>query len=225
MNNRSQGNENDFPKNKKQEQLDQYRRVNEGKPMTTNDGKKISNDQDQLKAGIRGPTLHEDHQYFEKMTHFVKEEIPQRVVHPRGYGAHGEFECYKSMKHITKAGFLQEAGKKTPVFNRFSTVQGRSGSKDTARDMRCWGAKFYTEEGNYDLTTINNPVLINSDAMKFLMQCMRISTIYAVIFQQLPVHMILFGIMLTTQKGCIRHCGLCLIMGLSKLQDDVGLVH
>lgn len=167
MNNRSQGNENDFPKNKKQEQLDQYRRVNEGKPMTTNDGKKISNDQDQLKAGIRGPTLHEDHQYFEKMTHFVKEEIPQRVVHPRGYGAHGEFECYKSMKHITKAGFLQEAGKKTPVFNRFSTVQGRSGSKDTARDMRCWGAKFYTEEGNYDLTTINNPVLINSDAMKF----------------------------------------------------------
>ena len=101
------------------------------------------------------------------MTHFVKEEIPQRVVHPRGHGAHGEFECYRSMKHVTKAGFLQEAGKKTPVFNRFSTVQGRSGSKDTARDMRCWGAKFYTEEGNYDLTTINNPVLINNDAMKF----------------------------------------------------------
>src|SRR5690625_2081900 len=71
------------------------------------------------------------------------------------------------MKTVTKAGFLQEVGKKTPVFNRFSTVQGRSGSKDTARDMRCWGAKFYTEEGNYDLTTINNPVLINNDAMKF----------------------------------------------------------
>lgn len=71
------------------------------------------------------------------------------------------------MKHVTKACFLQEAGQKTPVFNRFSTVQGRRGSKDTARDMRCWGAKFYTEEGNYDLTTINNPVLINNDAMKF----------------------------------------------------------
>lgn len=153
--------------NAKQKQLDRYRIRNTGKPMTTNQGRKISNDQDQLKAGIRGPSLHEDKQYFEKMTHFVKEEIPQRVVHPRGYGAHGEFECYQSMKHVTKAGFLQEAGLKTPVFNRFSTVQGRSGSKDTARDMRCWGAKFYTEEGNYDLTTINNPVLINQDAMKF----------------------------------------------------------
>lgn len=154
-------------KNAKQIQLDRYRVKNAGKSMTTNTGRKISNDQDQLKAGIRGPTLHEDHWYFEKMTHFVKEEIPQRVVHPRGYGAHGIFECYQSMKHVTKAAFLQEAGKKTPVFNRFSTVQGRSGSKDTARDMRCWGAKFYTEEGNYDLTTINNPVLINNDAMKF----------------------------------------------------------
>src|SRR5699024_2275059 len=136
-------------------------------PMTTNQGRKISGDSNQLKVGPRGPSLHEDHHYLEKMTHFVKEEIPQRVVHPRGYGAHGEFVCYKSLKHLTQAGFLQEAGKKTPVFNRFSTVQGRSGSKDTARDMRCWGAKFYTEEGNYDLTTINNPVLINQDAMKF----------------------------------------------------------
>src|SRR5690625_1532531 len=151
----------------KQRQLDQYRISNVGKPMTTNVGRKISDDEGQLKACIRGPTLHEDQHYFEKMTHFVKEEIPQRIVHPRGYGAHGIFECYKSMKHVTKACFLQEPGKKTPVFNRFSTVQGRSGSKDTARDMRCWGAKFYTEDGNYDLTTINNPVLINNDAMKF----------------------------------------------------------
>lgn len=153
--------------NKKQQQLDRYRISNKGKPMTTNVGRKISNDEDQLKVGPRGPSLREDHQYLEKMTHFVKEEIPQRVVHPRGYGAHGVFECYQSMKHVTKAGFLSEVGKKTPVFNRFSTVQGRSGSKDTARDMRCWGAKFYTDEGNYDLTTINNPVLINQDAMKF----------------------------------------------------------
>lgn len=167
MDEKTPRNQNPKSKNAKQEQLDQYRKVNAGKPMTTNVGRKISDDENQLKAGVRGPTLHEDQHYFEKMTHFVKEEIPQRVVHPRGYGAHGEFECYQSMKHVTKAGFLQEAGKKTPVFNRFSTVQGRSGSKDTARDMRCWGAKFYTEEGNYDLTTINNPVLINQDAMKF----------------------------------------------------------
>ncbi len=167
MGEKSSGMPNPTGKNAKQSQLDQYRMSNANKPMTTNDGRKISNDTDQLKAGIRGPSIHGDHQYFEKMTHFVKEEIPQRVVHPRGYGAHGEFECYQSMKHVTKAGFLQKAGKKTPVFNRFSTVQGRSGSKDTARDMRCWGAKFYTEEGNYDLTTINNPVLINNDAMKF----------------------------------------------------------
>src|SRR5690625_2973115 len=154
-------------RNAKQEQLDQYRIQNAGKPMTTSEGRKISNDQDQLKVGTRGPSLREDRDYLEKMTHFVKEEIPERIVHPRGYGAHGEFECYKSMKHVTKACFLQEPGQKTPVFNRFSTVQGRKGSKDTARDMRCWGAKFYTEKGNYDLTTINNPVLINNDAMKF----------------------------------------------------------
>lgn len=153
--------------NAKQEQLDQFRRLNAGKPMTTNVGRTVSNDEDQLRAGVRGPSLLEDHHYIEKMTHFVKEEIPERIVHPRGYGAHGEFECYRSMKHVTKAVFLQEAGKKTPVFCRFSTVQGRRGSKDTARDMRCWGAKFYTEEGNYDLTTINNPVLINQDAIKF----------------------------------------------------------
>lgn len=153
--------------NAKQRQLDQYRISNFGKPMTTNEGRKISNDQDQLKVGPRGPSLREDRDYLEKMTHFVKEEIPERIVHPRGYGAHGEFVCYKSMKHVTKACFLQNPGQKTPVFNRFSTVQGRRGSKDTARDMRCWGAKFYTEEGNYDLTTINNPVLINNDAMKF----------------------------------------------------------
>lgn len=159
--------QNGSPQNKKQQQLDKYRISNRNKPMTTNVGRKISNDEEQLKVGPRGPSLREDHQYLEKMTHFVKEEIPQRVVHPRGYGAHGIFECYKSMKHVTKAGFLSEPGKITPVFNRFSTVQGRSGSKDTARDMRCWGAKFYTEEGNYDLTTINNPVLINQDAMKF----------------------------------------------------------
>lgn len=153
--------------NKKNEQLNQFRVQNSGKPLTTNQSKKLSNDEDQLKAGVRGPSLRQDYEFFEKMTHFLHEEMPERIVHARGYGAHGEFECYESMKQFTKAGFLQEAGKKTSVFVRFSTVQGSRGSKDTARDLRCKGVKFYTEEGNYDLTTIAMPVLINQDAMKF----------------------------------------------------------
>jgi len=154
-------------KSKKDEQLEQYRVTNTGNPMTTNQSVKVSNDELNLKAGERGPTLHEDFRYFEKITHFVREEIPERKVHARGYGAHGEFECYESMKQFTKAGFLQEPGKKTSVFVRFSTVQGSKGSKDTTRDLRCKGVKFYTEEGNYDLTTIAMPVLINQEAMKF----------------------------------------------------------
>jgi len=135
--------------------------------MTTNEGRKISNDEALLTAGERGPLLSEDYHYFEKITHFVQEEQPERVVHARGYSAHGEFECYESMRHVTKACFLQEQGKKTPITVRFSTVQGSRGSYDTARDLRCKGVKFYTEDGNYDLTTIAMPVLINSDAMKF----------------------------------------------------------
>lgn len=156
-----------LPTNKKQEQLDQFRIQNTGKPLTTKQGLKISNDSETLKAGVRGPSLHEDFIFFEKITHFNREEIPERVVHARGYGAHGEFVCYQSMRHVTKACFLQEAGKKTPVSVRFSTVQGPKGSYDTARDLRCKGAKFYTEEGNYDLTTIAMPVLIVQDPMKF----------------------------------------------------------
>ncbi|WP_424237597.1 catalase [Bhargavaea ginsengi] len=155
------------PDNPKQEQLDEYRIRNTGNPMTTNASVKRAGDSEQLKAGVRGPALRQDYQYFEKMTHFLREEIPERVVHARGYGAYGEFECYESMAEFTKAGFLQEPGKKTPTFVRFSTVQGPRGSYDTARDLRCKGVKFYTEEGNYDLTTIAMPVLINQDAMKF----------------------------------------------------------
>ncbi|MGM8212499.1 catalase [Virgibacillus sp. W0430] len=153
--------------NAKHEQLDAFRIENTGEPLTTNQGRKISNDQETLKAGVRGPSLHEDFHFFEKMTHFVRERIPSRVVHARGYGAHGVFECYEAMDQFTKACFLQKPGKKTPVFVRFSTVQGDRGSKDTARDLRCKGVKFYTEEGNYDLTTIGMPVLINQDPMKF----------------------------------------------------------
>ncbi|WP_163971839.1 catalase [Oceanobacillus halotolerans] len=167
MDDKSSRNHKHISKNAKQEQLDHYRIKNTGKPMTTKEGKKRSQDQDQLKAGVRGPTLRQDYEFFEKMSHFAHEEIPERVVHARGYSAHGEFESYQSMKHVTKAGFLQEAGKKTPLTIRFSTVQGAKGSYDTARDLRCQGVKLYTEEGNLDLTTIAMPVLINQDAMKF----------------------------------------------------------
>src|SRR5690625_1939490 len=167
MDNKSARNQATVENNSKQEQLDHYCVQIAEKSMTTNQGRKISNDEDQLKDGDRGPSLRQDYEFFEKMTHFGHEEIPERVVHARGYGAHGEFECYESMKQFTKAGFLQEPGKKTPVFVRFSTVQGSKGSKDTARDLRCWGTKFYTEEGNYDLTMIAMPVLINQDAMQF----------------------------------------------------------
>lgn len=158
---------NNQPKDEKQQQLDDYRVQNRNKPLTTNLGIKITNDENILTAGERGPSLHQDWHYFEKMTHFVQEEQPERVVHARGYSAHGEFECYQSMKDVTMACFLQEPGKKTPVTVRFSTVQGAKGSYDTARDLRCKGVKFYTEEGNYDLTTIAMPVLINNDPMKF----------------------------------------------------------
>lgn len=167
MDDKASGNERTDMENAKQKQLDKYRITNKGKPLTTKEGKKISQDQDQLKAGVRGPSLRQDYEFFEKMSHFNHEEIPERVVHARGYSAHGEFECYESMSHVTKAGFLQEAGKKTPLTIRFSTVQGPKGSYDTARDLRCQGVKMYTEEGNYDLTTIAMPVLINQDAMKF----------------------------------------------------------
>ncbi|MEK4304399.1 catalase [Oceanobacillus sp. FSL K6-0251] len=167
MDEKSSRNQHSDNRDVKQDQLDQFRVKDSGKPMTTQEGKKRSQDQDQLKAGIRGPSLRQDYEFFEKMSHFVHEEIPERVVHARGYSAYGEFECYQSMKHVTKAVFLQEAGKKTPITVRFSTVQGAKGSYDTARDLRCKGVKLYTEEGNVDLTTIAMPVLINQDAMKF----------------------------------------------------------
>lgn len=163
----SKNNDNRVNENSKNEQLDAFRVSDAGKPMTTNQGRKVSNDERILTAGVRGPGVLGNVHYFEKMTSFGHETIPARRLHARGYGAHGEFECYQSLSHLTKAGFLQEAGKKTPLFVRFSTVQGNKGSKDTARDLRCLGVKMYTEEGNYDLTTIAFPVLINQDPLKF----------------------------------------------------------
>lgn len=153
--------------NSKQEQLDQFRVDDSNKKLTTNQGLKMEEDEHSLKAGKRGPTLLEDFHFREKMTHFDHERIPERVVHARGYGAHGEFELYESMKKYTKAKFLQNPGSKTPVFVRFSTVQGSRGSGELARDVRGFATKFYTEEGNYDLVGNNMPVFFMQDAIKF----------------------------------------------------------
>ncbi|HLP16625.1 MAG TPA: catalase [Bacteroidota bacterium] len=138
-----------------------------GEYLTTNEGLRINDDQNSLKAGDRGPTLLEDFLLREKLTHFDHERIPERIVHARGEGAHGVFQVYKSMAAVTKAGFLQDPAKKTPVFVRFSTVAGSRGSSDLARDVRGFAVKFYTEEGNYDLVGNNIPVFFIQDAAKF----------------------------------------------------------
>ncbi|MCV9885527.1 catalase [Metabacillus halosaccharovorans] len=153
--------------NNKDEQLEQFRVRDEGKKLTTNQGLKVSEDEFSLKAGERGPTLMEDFHFREKMTHFDHERIPERIVHARGFAAHGEFEVYESMKKYTKAKFLQDPAVKTPVFVRFSTVAGSRGSAETVRDVRGFATKFYTEEGNYDLVGNNIPVFFIQDAIKF----------------------------------------------------------
>ena len=135
--------------------------------LTTNHGLPISDNQNQLKAGVRGPVLLEDFIMREKIQHFDHERIPERIVHARGSGAHGYFQCYKSQADITKAAFLQDPEKKTEVFVRFSTVAGERGSADVPRDVRGFAVKFYTTEGNYDLVGNNIPVFFIQDAMKF----------------------------------------------------------
>ncbi|WP_347216247.1 catalase [Chryseobacterium sp.] len=153
--------------NEKADQLKQHSTSNENEKLTTNQGLKINNNQDSLKAGERGPSLLEDFILREKITHFDHERIPERVVHARGSGAHGVFKLTKSLAAYTKAKFLTEAGKETPVFVRFSTVAGSKGSTDLARDVRGFAVKFYTEEGNYDLVANNMPVFFIQDAIKF----------------------------------------------------------
>ncbi|MGI8812846.1 MAG: catalase [Pyrinomonadaceae bacterium] len=135
--------------------------------LTTNQGLRINDNQNSLKAGERGATLLEDFILREKITHFDHERIPERVVHARGVGAHGFFELTESLEKFTKAKFLNGAGKRTPIFARFSTVAGSKGSTDLARDVRGFALKFYTEEGNYDLVGNNIPVFFIQDAIKF----------------------------------------------------------
>jgi len=147
--------------------LDRVRVDSGGRALTTNFGQPVADNQSSLKAGLRGPALLEDFILREKITHFDHERIPERIVHARGSAAHGFFECYESMAKYTRASFLSEAGKRTPVFVRFSTVAGERGSTDTPRDVRGFATKFYTDEGNFDIVGNNIPVFFIQDAMKF----------------------------------------------------------
>jgi catalase len=135
--------------------------------LTTAQGGPVSDDQNSLKIGDRGPTVLEDFHFREKIFHFDHERIPERVVHARGYGAHGYFETYESLAKYTRADIFQRAGEKTPAFVRFSTVAGSKGSVDLARDVRGFAVKLYTREGNWDIVGNNIPVFFIQDAIKF----------------------------------------------------------
>jgi len=139
----------------------------QGGGLTTNFGVPVSDNQNSLKAGVRGPTLLEDFVLREKIFHFDHERIPERIVHARGTAAHGFFECTRAIPELTRASLFQEKGKRVPVFTRFSTVAGGAGSVDTPRDVRGFAVKLYTDEGNWDLVGNNIPVFFIQDAIKF----------------------------------------------------------
>jgi catalase len=153
--------------NGKSESLEPFRERPTDSVLTTDQGIPISNTDDSLKAGVRGPTLLEDFHFREKLTRFDHERIPERVVHARGSAAHGYFQVYKSLEKYTKARFLTDTSLRTPVFVRFSTVVGSRGSADTVRDVRGFATKFYTPEGNFDLVGNNIPVFFIQDGIKF----------------------------------------------------------
>ncbi|MDV4157053.1 MULTISPECIES: catalase [Rhizobium] len=135
--------------------------------LTTAQGGPVSDDQNTLRVGARGPALIDDFHFREKIFHFDHERIPERVVHARGYGAHGYFETYESLAAYTRADLFQRPGEKTPAFVRFSTVAGSKGSSDLARDVRGFAVKLYTQQGNWDLVGNNIPVFFIQDAIKF----------------------------------------------------------
>ncbi|MGE0223682.1 MAG: catalase [Acetobacteraceae bacterium] len=135
--------------------------------LTTQQGVPVSDDQNSLRAGRRGPLLLEDFHFREKIFHFDHERIPERVVHARGFGAHGYFENYQPLTEITSADLFQRAGERTRAFVRFSTVAGNKGSSDLARDVRGFAVKLYTQEGNWDIVGNNIPVFFIQDALKF----------------------------------------------------------
>lgn len=135
--------------------------------LTMSSGAPVANDQNTLTAGHPGPALMQDVHLMEKLAHFNRERIPERVVHAKGAGAHGYFEVTNDVTRYTRAAFLSEVGKRTEVFVRFSTVGGEKGSADSERDPRGFAVKFYTEEGNYDMTGNNTPVFFIRDPLKF----------------------------------------------------------
>jgi catalase len=137
-----------------------------GAVLTTNQGIPVSDNQNSLKLGERGPVLLEDFVLREKIMSFDHERIPERIVHARGSAAHGYFECTADLSRVTRAAFLKK-GTRTPLFTRFSTVAGSKGSRDLARDVRGFAVKFYTQEGNFDLVGNNIPVFFIQDAIKF----------------------------------------------------------
>jgi catalase len=134
--------------------------------LTTQQGIPVADDQNSLKVGLRGPTALEDFHFREKLFHFDHERIPERVVHARGFGAHGFFETYESLSELTRADVFQRAGERTPAFVRFSTVAGSKGSADLARDVRGFAVKLYTKQGNWDLVGNNIPVFFIQDELE-----------------------------------------------------------
>ncbi|MFO8110465.1 MAG: catalase [Thermoplasmata archaeon] len=141
--------------------------MTEKKKFTTNTGKPVDNDLNSMTAGEKGPGLIQDMHLLDKLGHFDRERIPERVVHAKGAGAHGYFEVTNDLSEYTRAKFLSKVGKRTEIFARFSTVGGERGSADSARDPRGFAVKFYTEEGNYDMVGNNTPIFFIRDAMKF----------------------------------------------------------
>ena len=141
--------------------------MSEKKKLTTAAGIPVADNQNSMTAGERGPTLLQDHHLLEKLAHFNRERIPERVVHAKAAGAHGTFTVTKDITHYSRARIFSEVGKQTPMFGRFSTVAGEKGSADTVRDVRGFALKFYTEEGNWDLVGNNTPVFFIRDALKF----------------------------------------------------------
>jgi catalase len=137
------------------------------KTLTTNAGAPVGDNQDSLTVGENGPVLLQDLHLIDKLQSFDRERIPERVVHARGVGAHGIFVSYGDQSQYTKAAFLDEKGKTTPVFVRFSTVMNSMGSPETIRDPRGFAIKFYTEQGNYDIVGLHVPVFFIRDAIKF----------------------------------------------------------
>ncbi len=134
--------------------------------MTRAAGSPVADTQNSLTAGPRGPVLMQDYQLLDKMAHFNRERVPERVVHAKGAGAHGTFTTTGSLSEYTRASLFSANGNTCPVFARFSTVAGEMGSADTARDPRGFGLKFYTDEGNCDLVRNKTPVFFVRDALK-----------------------------------------------------------